>query len=133
MPPSLPKLPTTSEYQNYPSFHPVPNSQDINLYLGPKFFRRVQPNCYDPSVRIKEMDATGVDVQVLSTVPVLFCYDAPVEGAKVMARALNEDIARICRDERYGGRFVGLGTVPLQDVDAAVEELRYVPVLSPRE
>jgi hypothetical protein len=72
------------------------------------------------------MDAAGVDVQVLSTVPVLFCYDAPVEGARVMARALNEDIARTCRDGRYGGRFVGLGTVPLQDVDAAVEELRYV-------
>ncbi|KAK4681202.1 hypothetical protein QC764_105430 [Podospora pseudoanserina] len=132
MPPSLPDLssltpPSDSTYQ-WPSFRPVfsPDAKpgEIDMFVGPNFFRRVQANCYDPAVRIKEMDAVGVDVQVLSTVPVLFCYDAPLEPAVVLARTLNDHIAEICR--RYPERFAGLGTVPLQDTTSAVEELRRI-------
>lgn len=139
MPPSLPDLsslapsPSTSPadkpYQ-WPSFRPVtstdPNNTtpEIDMYVGPTFFRRVSPNCYDPTVRLSEMDATGVDVQVLSTVPVLFCYNAPVESALVLARALNDHLSTVCASNPQ--RFVGLGTVPLQSVDGAVVELRRV-------
>ncbi|KAK4200075.1 hypothetical protein QBC40DRAFT_76474 [Triangularia verruculosa] len=130
MPPSLPDLssltPPSDEPYQWPSFRPVstPDAQpgEIDMFVGPKFFRRVQANCYDPVIRIQEMDAVGVDVQVLSTVPVLFCYDAPLKPAVVLARALNDDISRIC--EEFPERFVGLGTVPLQDTKAAIEELR---------
>ncbi|KAK0748448.1 hypothetical protein B0T21DRAFT_279436 [Apiosordaria backusii] len=127
MPPSLPDLssltpPSENPYQ-WPSFRPVPSQPgEIDMYVGPNFFRRVQSNCHDPLVRMKEMDAAGVDVQVLSTVPVLFCYDAPLEPAIVLARALNDHISQIC--EEFPERFVGLGTVPLQDTTAATEELR---------
>ncbi|KAI3394108.1 hypothetical protein diail_3232 [Diaporthe ilicicola] len=127
MPPSLPDLaaiPTASgrDYA-WPSFRPCEDgSGDIDMYNGGRFFRRVEPNCYDPSARVREMDAAGVDVQVLSTVPLLFCYDAPAEPAAVLARSLNEHIAGIVTESP--DRFVGLATVPLQDVDEAVRELR---------
>ena len=130
MPSSLPDLashtpppaPNSTPYA-WPSFRPSPDGDgDIEMYVGSTFFRRVQPNCYSPSARLAEMDAAGVDVQVLSTVPVLFCYDAPAAPATILARSLNDHIASICR--AHPTRFVGLGTVPLQDIPAAVAELR---------
>lgn len=130
MPPSLPSLashtplpaPGATPYA-WPSFRPSPdNDGDIEMYVGTNFFRRVQPNCYSPSTRLAEMDAAGVDVQVLSTVPVLFCYDAPAAPATLLARSLNDHIASICL--AHPTRFVGLGTVPLQEIPAAIAELR---------
>ncbi|KAK3989971.1 hypothetical protein QBC44DRAFT_326434 [Cladorrhinum sp. PSN332] len=127
MPQSLPSetLNALAPSYSWPEFRPSSSPdapKDIDMYVGQSFFRRVQPNCYDPKVRMEEMDAAGVDVQVLSTVPVLFCYDAPLEPAVLLARALNDHVSDICSS--FPARFVGLATVPLQNIPAAVEELK---------
>jgi aminocarboxymuconate-semialdehyde decarboxylase len=84
-------------------------------------FRDIEENCWDPAVRIEEMDATGVGVQVLSTVPVMFSYWAKAgDGAKI-ARFLNDHIAEVVSE--FPLRFIGLGTVPLQDTGQAIIEL----------
>ncbi len=84
-------------------------------------FREIDSNCWDPQQRLRECDAHGVGVQVLSTVPVLFAYGAPPERASDLARLLNDHIASVCAE--HPRRFIGLGTLPMQSPDAAAREL----------
>jgi aminocarboxymuconate-semialdehyde decarboxylase len=49
------------------------------MIKGDKFFREVESNCWEPKDRLPEMDETKVDIQVLSTIPVLFNYWAQAE------------------------------------------------------
>ncbi|MHC5114606.1 MAG: amidohydrolase family protein [Planctomycetota bacterium] len=84
-------------------------------------FREIESNGWDPGVRMTECDGAGVDVQVLSTVPVMFGYWAKAADALDLSRMLNDHIAEICR--AHPDRFVGLGTVPMQDPQAAAGEL----------
>ena len=85
------------------------------------FFREVEDNCWSAEKRIEECDGFGVNVQVLSTVPVMFSYWAkPADGADV-SQFLNDGIAEIVG--KFPKRFIGLGTVPLQDTKLAIAEL----------
>ncbi len=86
-----------------------------------RFFREIEDNCWSPSRRVEEMDAHGVDIQVLSTVPVMFSYwTKPDDGAEI-AKYLNDDIAESAAE--FPERFVALGTLPMQEPRLAIAEL----------
>lgn len=91
------------------------------MLIDDKEFREVQSNCWDPGVRLAECDASSVDVQVLSTVPVMFSYWAKPGHTADLAKLLNDHIAGLVRE--YPKRFVGLGTLPMQDAALSIREL----------
>ena len=75
----------------------------------------------DIDLRLKEMDRAGIDIQAVSPAPnQTYYWTDPGQGAE-LARMVNERIAQIVA--KWPDRFVGLGTVPLQDPDLAVSEL----------
>jgi aminocarboxymuconate-semialdehyde decarboxylase len=84
-------------------------------------FREIKSNAWDPKIRIQECDASGVGVQVLSTVPVMFSYWAKPLDTLDLSRFLNDHIAGVV--SAHPRRFVGLGTLPMQTPDLAVREL----------
>jgi len=85
------------------------------------FFREVEANTWDPETRIKECNHQRVDVQVLSTVPVMFSYWAKPEHTLDLSKILNDHIAGCVA--KHPTRFVGLGTLPMQAPDLAIKEL----------
>jgi aminocarboxymuconate-semialdehyde decarboxylase len=84
-------------------------------------FREIEENSWSAEQRLLECDGVGVDVQVLSTVPVMFSYWTKAEVATELARFLNDHIAEMVA--AHPDRFIGLGTVPLQDAEASIREL----------
>lgn len=86
-----------------------------------KFFREIEDNCWSAEKRIHECDHHHVDVQVLSTVPVMFSYWAKPEDCLNLSMFLNDHIADIVH--RYPKRFIGLGTIPMQAPQLAIKEL----------
>jgi aminocarboxymuconate-semialdehyde decarboxylase len=83
---------------------------------------------FTPEERIKDMDAQGTDVQVISIHTPLFGYHLDAAQGRQLARDVNDEIAAMTR--QWPQRFAGLATLPVQDVSAAIEELeRAVRVL----
>ena len=91
------------------------------MVIDGQIFREIQDNCWNPLRRLDDCREHGVDVQVLSTIPVMFSYWARPEHALDLARLLNDHLAEVVRSNPR--RFVALGTLPLQAPDLAVAEL----------
>ena len=63
-----------------------------------------------PEERLKDMDAQGVDVQVVSIHTPLFGYHLDPAQGRDLARDVNDEIAAMAR--QWPQRFAGLATLP---------------------
>jgi aminocarboxymuconate-semialdehyde decarboxylase len=89
--------------------------------LGGSEFRRITDACWAADVRLTDMDADGVDAQVVSPTPVFFAYERDAASAVEVARIFNDLSLAIC--QQAPDRLIPFCQVPLQDPDAACAEL----------
>ncbi|HEX4784620.1 MAG TPA: tryptophan 2,3-dioxygenase family protein [Candidatus Sulfotelmatobacter sp.] len=99
--------------------HTDPGKAEI--MVGDRFFRQIYSACWEPQVRLSEMDRDGVEMQIISATPVLFAYDRPAEHALDCARLFNDAALEMCAQGK--GRLKSFCQVPLQDIDASCDEL----------
>jgi aminocarboxymuconate-semialdehyde decarboxylase len=93
-----------------------PRSTEVNReQIG-----QLGPALIDPQVRLAAMDAAGIDVQLVSPMPIHH-YWADLDLAARYANAVNAGILDHCA--AAPGRLIGLGTAPLQHPDLAAEVL----------
>lgn len=90
------------------------------IMLGDKEFRPVYEACWNPAVRLEEMDRDGIDIQVMCATPVLFGYERPANQALECAQIFNDLALEIVDYNR--DRLKTLCQVPLQDIDASCKE-----------
>lgn len=99
----------------------VDDERSGRIMIGDQVFRHVTSQLWDVEHRLQAMDEAGVQLQVVTPVPVMLTYGASVGAAQEYAGAVNDALAAdiLASD----GRLVGLATLPLQDSDLAVKEL----------
>lgn len=93
----------------------------VMLHYGARILTITEP-MYTVEKRLEDMDAAGIDVQVL-TLSAPSVDPFPADVAARLSRSVNEEIARICQD--HPKRFMALATLPYLDPDLAVKELEY--------
>jgi aminocarboxymuconate-semialdehyde decarboxylase len=121
LPPEIPKFKDRFGYGGFVHLADCPGCSDKDMLDDSgKFFRRVQKNCFHAETRLEEYDKHGIQVQVLSTVPVMFSYWAKGADGEYVAQFLNDHLVGIVA--AHPKRFVGLGTLPLQDPSLALRE-----------
>jgi len=84
--------------------------------------QRVWPQLTDVRRRLDDLDAMGVDIQVVGPMP-MHRYWAEHGLAAILTRTVNEAVAAHCA--QGNGRLYGLGTLPLQHPALAVQELKH--------
>jgi aminocarboxymuconate-semialdehyde decarboxylase len=96
-----------------------PSVAHNNAVMLPRAF----PKLTRIETRLADMDALGIDVQVLSPSPTQYYYWADPDLARALTSVQNEHIASLMA--AHPERFSGLGTVALQHPDLASEQLRH--------
>ena len=121
--------------ENFPTYAgkgkdvPWPSMADADachkhVMISGKLYRTVSDGSWSVPRRIEQMSEMRVTRQVLSPMPELLSYWLALDDAKALIRYLNDQIAEMIAAAPE--RFVGLGCVPLQDTDAAIDELGFV-------
>ncbi len=98
------------------SFYSSSETKELNN----EFYRLAGAKYTDPETRIADMDAMGVDVQMVGITPFHYFYWADAELAPRVASLQNERIAEMAAHDP--DRLIGVGTLPMAHPMASVAE-----------
>lgn len=90
------------------------------IMLGDRPFRPVYRALWDADYRVQELDAQGIDLQIVCATPVLFGYGWEADRAADWARLMNDQALAFCA--RQPTRLKAMSQVPLQDIKRACDE-----------
>lgn len=85
-------------------------------------FAQIGPKLNSIDAHLTDMDASGIDIQALSPMPGQLIHVVPPEVGREAARIVNDGMASAVA--KHPDRFVGMGLVPMQAPQLAVEEMR---------
>ena len=91
------------------------------MMRGNQFFREIKENAWNAELRINEYAKFDTQVQVVCTIPVMFSYWAKPADCLELSKYLNDHLAKLV--VKYPRQYVGLGTLPMQDTELAIQEL----------
>lgn len=107
----------------WPSMAPA-HACHRHVMIDGKNYRTVSDKCWSTSKRLSDLEEMGIGLQAISPMPELLSYWLPPADGAQLTRYLNETIAQMVSES--SGRMVGMGAVPLQDMDLALKELQYI-------
>ncbi|HJZ43366.1 MAG TPA: amidohydrolase family protein [Hyphomicrobiaceae bacterium] len=85
-------------------------------------YRPFPRGAWDMQKRFADMDAAGIDVQVVSNTPQTFLYNQDAALTATLASLQNDQIAKAVA--AHPGRLIGIATLPMQAPKLAADELR---------
>ena len=120
IPEEIPNFSKKFGYEGFISLKNKTSSTADMMVFGEKF-RTIKCNCWSETSRLSDMKADNIDIQVLSPIPIMFCYWAKAQDALKVSQFLNDFIAKKCIENSKN--FIGLGTVPMQSTKVSIAEL----------
>jgi aminocarboxymuconate-semialdehyde decarboxylase len=108
-----PKIPVT--------ITPV-DAESATLDVAGVVYRPFPRGGFDLAHRLRDMDAMGVDVQVLSVTPQTYLYNLDASLGAMTAAIQNDQIAKLVKQNPQ--RFMGIATLPMQAPEKAADELK---------
>jgi len=123
IPKDFPAYMGSSMPSGWPSMAPADECHR-HVMIDGKNYRTVSDKSWTPANRWVDMQAMGLQLQAISPMPELLSYWLPASDGTQLVRYLNDQIASMVNESN--GSLVGLGAVPLQDIDRSIRELRYL-------
>ena len=109
-----------ADAQRAPWLAAEPGADTGQIMLGDKPFRPVTRALWDADFRVAELDAQGVQMQVVCATPVMFGYAWEAARAADWAARMNDRALAFCAT--HPTRLKALAQVPLQDLALACRE-----------
>jgi len=98
------------------------DAESATLDVAGVVYRPFPRGGFDLAHRLRDMDAMGVDVQVLSATPQTYLYNKDASLGAMTAAIQNNQIAKLV--EQNPQRFMGIATLPMQAPEKAADELK---------